>query len=67
MTSYANENMTNMALNVWWYNNNTFHPKDCTLTPEEATLDKFKFQDQNEKYDGPSSEEGEENTEKPYE
>eukprot|EP00112_Aurelia_sp_Birch-Aquarium-sp1_P014591 Seg3163.3 transcript_id=Seg3163.3/GoldUCD/mRNA.D3Y31 product="Lysine-specific demethylase JMJ30" protein_id=Seg3163.3/GoldUCD/D3Y31 len=49
VTSFANENKTNMAVNVWWYKNNSYSPEDCTMSPSEATLDKFKFGDATEK------------------
>ena len=46
MTSFPNSNETNVALNVWWYKNNSYTPQDCTITAEEATLDRFTFLDQ---------------------
>ena len=55
MTSYPNANETNVALNVWWYYNNSYTPQDCTIAAEDATLDKFKFQDQDEIAYGKSS------------
>ena len=50
MTSFPNANQTNVALNVWWYKNNSYTPQDCTMTAEEATLDQFQFADSVEKY-----------------
>ena len=38
-----------MAVNVWWYKNNSYWPENCTMSPSEATLDKFKFGDAGEK------------------
>jgi len=46
VTSFPNANETNVALNVWWYKNNSYTPQDCTISAEEATLDRFRFQDQ---------------------
>ncbi len=37
-------------MNVWWYGNDSFTPEDCTLKAEEATLDKFTWNDAEEKY-----------------
>ena len=62
MTSYPNENKTNVALNVWWYANKSHSPQDCTLTAEEATLDRFHFNDQNKTGDQNDQNEG-----RPYE
>lgn len=66
MTSFPNANETNVALNVWWYKNDSYTPQDCTMTAEQATLDLFKFNDQEENIYGKSDDSGETDA-KPYE
>eukprot|EP00794_Sanderia_malayensis_P000548 gene548-1205_t len=57
VNSFPNENQTNTAVNVWWIYNTSFVPKDCNMKAEEATLDKFKFQDVDQPYGGEDGEE----------
>ena len=47
-----------MAVNVWWYRNNSYWPENCTMSPNEATLDKFKFGDAGEKAYGEAGGDG---------
>ena len=45
VNSWSNEKGTNVAVNVWFEHKLNHRPKKCSLTPEEATLDKFVFSD----------------------
>ena len=61
MNSWSNDNGMNVAVNVWFEHKLNHHPKDCRLSPEEATLDKYKFSDlerqKKESSEGPEEEE----------
>ncbi|XP_065057677.1 uncharacterized protein LOC135685618 isoform X2 [Rhopilema esculentum] len=61
VNSWSNDNGMNVAVNVWFQHKLNHQPKDCRLSPEEATLDKYKFSDlerqKKESSEGPVEEE----------
>ena len=49
VNSVANENGQNLAINVWFSHVFDHRPVKCDLPPENATLDKFEFPDEDGK------------------
>ena len=45
VNSWANDQGMNVAVNVWFQHVRGHRPKKCKLSPEEATLEKYRFSD----------------------